>query len=109
MHIVKVTSARKLAADIHRAHAAVDQALIEITRLTTDMLEIACESHIAAAEGQKALEAVTEGISTFVAGRSRIVRAHRQMAGIKGRSNLEVIDMGCLPGPLTTGNLAAVG
>lgn len=109
MHQVNLTSARKLADDIKLAHAAVDTALIQMTRLTTNMLEVGTETGLAAAEGQKALEAVAEGITTIVVGRSRIVRAHRQMVTLQDRSNLAVTDLGCLPGPLNKGRLAAVG
>lgn len=108
MHQLNPTSAHSIASDIQQAHSAVDVALIKLTRLATNMLEAGVEAKLPAAQGQKALEAAAEGITTFVVGRNRIVRVHRQMAGIKNESNLKVMDMGCLPGPLTA-RLAAVG
>jgi hypothetical protein len=109
MHQINMTSARRLASDIKHAHAAVDTALIHMTRLATNMLEVGAETGLAAADSQKAIEAAAEGITGMVAGRNRIVRMHRQMASLKDQSNLAVTDLGCLPGPLAGTHLSAVG
>lgn len=103
---IKHTSALVVADELKQTRTAVDAALLQMSRLTSSMIEVGSEANLPAAQGQKALEAAADGFQTFVAGRARFVDAHRHMATIKGRSNLKETDIGCgFDNPLTSAEL----
>jgi hypothetical protein len=105
---IKRTSALVVADELKQTRSAVDSALLQMSRLTSSMIEVGTEAELPAADGQKALEAAADSFQTFVVGRARFVDAHRHMVAIKGRSNLKEVDIGCGFGnPLTGAELAS--
>jgi hypothetical protein len=103
----KRASALIIADELKQTRSAVDSALLQMSRLTSSMIEVSTEANVPAAKGQKALEAAADSFQTFVAGRARFVDAHQHMAVIKGQSNLKETDVGCGFGnPLTGAELS---
>ncbi len=89
-------AADKVSDDILKTHAALDEALLQLSVLTQSMVEASRSAQIPAAESQKALEAVSDGITGLMASRRGFVSAHKHMIIIKGLSNQCETDFGCL-------------
>ena len=105
MHIEQ-NSALLIADEIKHTHETVDQALLQMSRLASTVIEVSATSKLTAAQSQPAIEAAVDSLRTFVTGRSRFVDAHRAMAVVKGRSNLREVDLGCgFDNPLMRGEL----
>lgn len=106
MHIEK-NSALVIADEIKQARTTVDQALLQMLRLATSVVEVSTTSDMSAAQSQRAIEATLDSAHTLAAGRGRFVDAHRAMAAVKGRSNLQEMDLGCgFDNPLMRAELA---
>jgi hypothetical protein len=94
MHIDR--QAGKVIADqVMAAHAAVQNAIAEISRLGACMAEAEHSSNVAPAHSQKAYEALADTLLRQVSTRASLVSAQRQMAALKAKSNLETVGFGC--------------
>jgi hypothetical protein len=94
-------AALKVSDDIIEAHEALDDALLKLTALTQSMVQASRSAQMPAGDSQKALEAVSDGISGLMASRRGFVSAHKHMIIVKGLSNQCETDFGCLSdGPL---------
>ena len=93
--------AQNVSDNIIATHAALDEALLKLSQLTGSMVQASRTSQMPAADSQKALEAVSEGISSLMTSRRGFVSAHKHMIVIRGKSNHQETDFGCLgEGPL---------
>lgn len=87
--------ASKVSKDILATHEALDEALLKLTALTQSMVHASRGAGISAGKNQKALEAVSEGLSGLMASRRGFVSAHKHMIVIRNQSNHQVTDFGC--------------
>jgi uncharacterized protein YukE len=102
MITIPYEAAKKLATDIRSTHTAIDDALANIAALTTSMIDVCRASDIPPATSQAAFEHMTSGLTKMVDARAGFVSAHRKIAQVQGRSNLQVVNFGCVgDGPIT--------
>lgn len=94
------TSGMVVAADTRATIRAIDQALIEETRLCSSIVEASALASMPMAQSQKLLESMARSFEHLVASRADMLSVVRQLAVIKSRSNLDSIDYGC-PDDLT--------
>ncbi|NJM50853.1 MAG: hypothetical protein HC843_08200 [Sphingomonadales bacterium] len=94
--------AQNVSNNIIATHEALDEALLKLSALTESMVFASRNAGMPAADSQKALEAVTDGISGLIASRRGFVSAHKHMIIVRNQSNQQVTDFGCLGsgGPL---------
>ncbi|MFC4291236.1 hypothetical protein ACFOWX_02285 [Sphingorhabdus arenilitoris] len=90
--------AQNVSDNIIATHQALDEALLKFSALTESMICASRTANMPAAESQKALEAVTDGISGLMASRRGFVSAHKHMIIVRNHSNHQVTDFGCLSG-----------
>jgi len=88
--------AQNVSDNIVATHEALDEALLKLSTLTGSMVLAGRTAQMPAAENQKAFEAVSEGISSLMDSRRGFVSAHKHMVVIRGRSNQQETDFGCL-------------
>jgi len=91
--------------DVRNAVAAVDEALLNGARLCASVIEASQGANIPVQQSQVLLQAISQGMNRVVEGRSEFVIAIKQMAAIKGQSNLAPVDYGCPDGWPTTGSI----
>ena len=97
----KYDTAEQLASDIRSAHQAIDQALANLATLTSSVIDVCRNSDASPAHTQAAIEGVANGLSKMVDVRKGFVNAHRKIAVAQRDSNLQEVNFGCVPGPLT--------
>ncbi|OYY68515.1 MAG: hypothetical protein B7Y44_08655 [Sphingomonadales bacterium 28-55-16] len=93
--------AKQLASDIRSAHQAIDSALSDLANLTYSVIEVCRHSDAPPAHTQAVIEGVANGLTKMVDARKGFVNAHRKIAVAHRDSNLQEINFGCVPGPLT--------
>ena len=96
--------AQNVSDDIIATHQALDEALLKLSELTGSMVQASRSSDMPAAENQKALEAISEGISGLMTSRRGFVSAHKHMVVIKNKSNQQETGFGCLGDRPLTGS-----
>lgn len=84
-----------VASDTKNAVAAYDDALLNSVRMYASVIEATQASNLPAAQSQKLLASMTEGLQSVVRGRSELVATIRQLVAIKGQSNFAPEDFGC--------------
>jgi hypothetical protein len=93
---LEYASSQKVSDDIIQTHIAIDDALIQLSNLTKSMVEASRNANMKASDNQKALEAVSDGITGLMSSRKGFALAHKHMIHIKGQSDLVTTDFGCL-------------
>jgi hypothetical protein len=88
--------AKDVSDNILQTHAALDEALLQLSALTQSMVQASRSAQLPASESQKALEAVSEGITGIMASRRGFVSAHKHMIVIKNLSDQRETGFGCL-------------
>jgi hypothetical protein len=86
---------RTVATDLDVMFAGVDNALLDAARLSASVLETKATSTLAPVTFQKVLDSMAASFTKIVDGRKSMVAMHRQLAAIKGQSNLAEVDYGC--------------
>lgn len=94
-------TAEQLASDIRSAHLAIDKALADLATLTYSVIDVCRNSDASPAHTQAAIEGVANGLTKMVDARKGFVNAHRKIAVAQRDSNLQEVNFGCVPGPLT--------
>lgn len=98
-----------VAADVRKVFDGIDDAVLDVARLTISIIEAKKGSNLSAVKGQRLLESMSAGMAKVLEGRKDMVSAHRTLVAIKGESNLDVVDYGCLgDGPITGEQQVAV-
>lgn len=105
---IEQTTGMVIAEDLRASIKAIDNALIQETRLTGSLLEASQQIGLSTAHSQKLLEGMSRGFEHLVAGRADMLAVVRQVNTIKGQSSLDVVDYGCPGGfdPEQTATLA---
>jgi hypothetical protein len=93
---LEYNTALKVSDEIIQTHVALDEALMQLSSLTQSMVQASRNAQLKAGDNQKALEAVSDGISGLMTSRKGFVSAHKHMIAIKGLSNQRETDFGCL-------------
>jgi hypothetical protein len=101
MHYFENGAALVIAEDLRSTFGAVDEALVNGSRLFNSIAETARTSRLNATESQRLFDHVAAGLSCVVQGRGEIVDAMKRMTVLKRQSNLETVDIGC-DNPLET-------
>ena len=94
-------AAHVIAGDIRATFSAVDDAIVNGTRLFGSIVETTRQSDLSAVESQRLYDSVAAGLNAVVKGRGDIVDALKRMTVLKRNSNLEPVDLGC-DNPLKT-------
>jgi len=87
-----------IAEDLRASIKAIDNALLQETRLTSSLIEAGEQIGLPMAHSQKLLEGMARGFEHLVAGRADMLSVVRQVNSIKGQSSLDVVDYGCAGG-----------
>ena len=87
--------ASEVSNNILTTHEALDEALLKLSALTQSMVHASRGAGMSAGKNQKALEAVSDGLSGLMASRRSFVAAHKHMIVIRNNSNQQVTDFGC--------------
>jgi len=102
---IEQTTGMVIAEDLRASIKAIDNALIQETRLTGSLLEASMQIGLSTAHSQKLLEGMSRGFEHLVAGRADMLAVVRQVNTIKGQSSLDVVDYGCPGGFNPEGSL----
>ena len=78
----QIKSAARIARQIRRTEAAMDQTILEANALVTAMIEARLEGNFAAEVGHDALEDVARGIMALMDARGAIVSGHGNLAKV---------------------------
>lgn len=87
--------ASEVSNNILATHEALDDALLKLSALTQSMVHASRGAGMSAGKSQKALEAISEGLSGLMVSRRGFVAAHKHMIIIRNQSNHQVTDFGC--------------
>ena len=87
-----------IAEDLRASIKAIDNALMQETRLTGSLLEASQQIGLPIAHSQKLLEGMARGFEKLVSGRADMLAVVRQVNTIKGQSTQHVVDYGCAGG-----------
>lgn len=98
MHKIEQSTGMVIAEDLKASIHAIDQALLQETRLTGSLIEASEQIGLGIAHSQKLLEGMTRGLENLVKGRADMLAVVRQVNSIRSRSNLDVVDFGCPDG-----------
>ena len=108
MHKIEMTTGMVIAEDLKASIRAIDNALLQETRLTGSLIEASEQIGLGMAHSQKLLESMARGLDNLVKGRADMLAVVRQVNSIRAQSNLEVTDFGCPGGGATTAILSPV-
>lgn len=93
-----------IAADTQASVTAIDQAVLNCSRLCGSILEVSNSSRMPIGAAQRALASTAEALSAAVRGREEIAKATRELLKVQGRSSLQATSFGCPDGfPEPTG------
>ena len=92
------TTGTVIAEDLKASIKAIDEALIQESRLTGSLIEASGQIGLPITHSQKLLEGMARGFERLVAGRADMLSVVRQVNSIRAQSNLEVTDFGCPDG-----------
>lgn len=98
---IEYETAEQLASDIRSAHLAIDTALSDLASLTFSVIEACRHSDAPPARTQATIEGVASGLTKMIDARKGFVNAHRKIVVAQRDSDLQEINFGCVPGPLT--------
>ncbi len=103
---IEHTTGMVIAEDLRASIRAIDEALMQESRLAGSLLEASTQIGLPMAHSQKLLEGMARGFEHLVASRSDMLSVVRQVNTIKGQSSLDVVDYGCAGGfGATSGSL----
>jgi len=97
-------AAHVIAGDLRSTFSAVDDAIVNGTRLFGSIVETAKRSDLPATESQRLYDSVAAGLASVLKGRADIVDALKRVTVLKRHSNLEPVDLGCA-NPLVSASL----
>lgn len=95
---IEQTTGMVIAEDLKASIKAIDQALLQETRLAGSLIEAGEQIGLPITHSQKLLEGMARGFEHLVAGRADMLAVVRQVNTIRGQSNLNVTDFGCPDG-----------
>ncbi len=95
---INQTTGTVIAEDLKASIRAIDEALIQESRLTGSLIEASGQIGLPITHSQKLLEGMARGFEHLVAGRADMLSVVRQVNSIRAQSNLEVTDFGCPDG-----------
>jgi hypothetical protein len=96
MHTISEAGGHTVAGDIASAFAEIDQTLAAVLRMATSVAETNAASKIVPVALQKSLRSIHAGIGNALDLRDNIIATQRSLIALKDKSNLEVVDLGCL-------------
>jgi hypothetical protein len=97
---IEHTTGLVIADDLRASIKAIDDALLQETRLTSSLIEAGARIGLPISHSQKLLEGMARGFEKLVAGRADMLSVVRQVNTIRSQSNLNVVGFGC-PGEET--------
>ncbi|MBO9671458.1 MAG: hypothetical protein J7485_13180 [Sphingobium sp.] len=100
MHKIQHTTGMVIADDLKASIKAIDDALLQESRLTGSLLEASGQIGLPITHSQKLLEGMARGFEKLVSGRADMLSVVRQVNTIRSQSNLSVVGFGC-PGEET--------
>jgi hypothetical protein len=92
---IEHTTGMVIADDLKASIKAIDDALLQETRLTSSLIEAGGQIGLPIAHSQKLLEGMARGFEKLVAGRADMLAVVRQVNTIRSQSNLKVVGFGC--------------
>lgn len=97
---IEQTTGMVIADDLKASIKAIDEALLQESRLTGSLLEASGQIGLPITHSQKLLEGMARGFEKLVSGRADMLSVVRQVNSIRSQSNLQVVGFGC-PGEET--------
>jgi hypothetical protein len=97
---IEHTTGLVIADDLKASIKAIDDALLQESRLTGSLLEASDQIGLPITHSQKLLEGMARGFEKLVSGRADMLSVVRQVNTIRSQSNLQVVGFGC-PGEET--------
>jgi phosphoribosylaminoimidazole-succinocarboxamide synthase len=91
---VRTRAATKVASQLIPTEAAIDDAVAQISALTTVMLSARVEAELSAVVGQQAFDHIGEATRMLFQARSHIVQAHHHLADTKIEIGLRTVSLG---------------
>ena len=88
-----------VADDLRATFKSIDAGLHDAARLVSTFVEVCANSDLPPSRSQKALRAMSNSLAKAVDSRGDMIDAQRVLVAIKGDSNLDVYDFGCLMFP----------
>ena len=92
---IEHTTGLVIADDLKASIKAIDDALLQETRLTSSLIEAGAQIGLPITHSQKLLEGMARGFEKLVAGRADMLSVVRQVNTIRSQSNLQVVGFGC--------------
>ena len=92
---IEQTTGMVIADDLKASIKAIDDALLQETRLTSSLIEAGAQIGLPISHSQKLLEGMARGFEKLVAGRADMLAVVRQVNTIRSQSNLSVVGFGC--------------
>lgn len=106
MHKISRSSGEIIAADTEGSVQAVDQAVLNYSRLCASIVEVSGASRLPVSACQPALAKLVTGLNALVEGRGHIAGATRDLLKVQGASTLRETGFGCPNGlPSLSGEL----
>jgi hypothetical protein len=88
---------RTVATDLATFFGSIDAAILDAARLTSSVMEThQTATGVTPGQTQRVVDSLAEGLNMVVAGRRKLVATQRSLIALKGASNLDVVDYGCL-------------
>lgn len=87
-----------VADELRDAFTSIDMSVHDRARLMSTFIEAVKGSDLPPSRSQRALRSLASSLSKCVESRADMIDAQRVMIAIKGESNLDVYDFGCLIG-----------
>lgn len=97
MHHIEESAGQVIASDTQASVAAIDQAVMNYSRLCASIIEVSNSANLPVTAGQPALAKMAAGLAALVEGRELIAGATRDLLKVQGRSNLAAVGLGCPP------------
>jgi hypothetical protein len=91
---IRTRAATKVASQLIPTETAIDDAVAQISALTTVMLSARVEAELSAVVGQSAFDHVGEATRMLFQARSHIVQAHQHLAETKIQIGLRTVGLG---------------
>ena len=88
-----------LAARLHAAESAIDQALLETANLAAALPAARAEAWLSALTGQRAFEGAAATICALAEARAHIIQTHRTLSALARKLGLEGLAVGPLDKP----------
>ena len=104
----RVVAAQRIAADLHDAENAIDEAIVKIARLAATLPTARIETNMSAIVGQEAVGKVTPAIAAAGAVRQMLTEAHLALSDTQKQVGLGARMFGAGMNKPPSGNLASV-